>query len=96
MFPLVSRAGRWMVSARAAGRVRLGRRGKTGDYLVREVGAAEAGPVLKRYVKVATATRPYFQATTQSPVEAFVAEAARHPVFELIPPDRTMPDHGPR
>ena len=78
----------WVHNARAAGRVRLGRRGRTGDYLVREVAAAEAGPVLKRYVEVATATRPYFQATTQSPVDAFVAEAAGHPVFELISPDR--------
>jgi deazaflavin-dependent oxidoreductase (nitroreductase family) len=86
----------WVHNARAAGRVRLGRRGKTRDYVVREVAAAEAGPVLKRYVQVATATRPYFQAAAHSPVEAFVAEAAGHPVFELIPPDRTTPDHGPR
>jgi deazaflavin-dependent oxidoreductase (nitroreductase family) len=85
----------WVHNARAAGRVRLGRRGTTTDYRVREVGAAEAGPVLKRYVEVATATRPYFQATTRSPVEEFVAEAARHPVFQLIPPDSTSPDHGP-
>ena len=28
------------------------------DYAVREVTAEEAGPVLKRYVAVATATRP--------------------------------------
>jgi deazaflavin-dependent oxidoreductase (nitroreductase family) len=86
----------WVHNARAAGRVQLGRRGKTGDYLVREVDATEAGPVLKRYVEVATATRPYFQATTDSAVEAFVAEAAGHPVFELIPSDRTMPDQDPR
>ena len=85
----------WVHNARAAGRVWLGRRGKTGDYLVREVDAAEAGPVLKRYVQVATATRPYFQATTHSPVEAFEAEAAGHPVFELIPPDRTTPGYDP-
>jgi hypothetical protein len=83
-------------NARTAGRVRLGRRGKTRDYLVREVGAAEAGPVLKRYVEVASATRPYFHATTKSPVDAFVAEAARHPVFELIPPDRTTLGNDPR
>jgi deazaflavin-dependent oxidoreductase (nitroreductase family) len=86
----------WVHNARTAGRVRLGRRGKTRDYLVREVGAAEAGPVLKRYVEVASATRPYFHATTKSPVDAFVAEAARHPVFELIPPDRTTLGNDPR
>jgi deazaflavin-dependent oxidoreductase (nitroreductase family) len=81
----------WVQNARAAGRVRLGRRGQTGNYVVGEVDAAEAGPVLKRYVEVATATRPYFQATRHSPVETFVAEAAGHPVFELIPSDRAMP-----
>lgn len=39
----------------------------------------EAGPVLKRYVAVATATRPYFQADKDAPVEKFVAEVDRHP-----------------
>jgi hypothetical protein len=41
--------------------------------------------VLKRYVGVATATRPYFRADKDAPVEDFVAEADRHPVFELLP-----------
>lgn len=75
----------WVHNARAAGRVTLGRRGGRRDYAVREVGAGEAGPVLKRYVAVATATRPYFAADKDAPVEDFVAEADRHPVFELLP-----------
>src|SRR5919199_852899 len=70
----------WVRNARAAGRVRLGRRGDWAEYAVREVGAGEAGPVLKRYVGVATATRPYFGADKDAPVEDFVAEADRHPV----------------
>jgi deazaflavin-dependent oxidoreductase (nitroreductase family) len=82
----------WVHNARAAGRVRLTRRGKGRDYAVREVSGAEAGPVLKEYVRVATATRPYFQADKDSPPEAFAAEADRHPVFELQPP----PDDAPR
>jgi hypothetical protein len=45
----------------------------------------KAGPVLKRYVAVATATRDYFRADKDAPVDEFVAEADRHPVFELIP-----------
>ena len=77
----------WVHNARAAGRARLGRRGTGRDYVLREVGAAEAGPVLKQYVQVATATRPYFRATADSPVQAFVAEADRHPVFELSAPE---------
>jgi deazaflavin-dependent oxidoreductase (nitroreductase family) len=75
----------WVHNARAAGRVTLRRRGDRHDYAIREVSAAEAGPVLKRYVGIATATRPYFQATKDSPVEDFVTEADRHPVFELLP-----------
>jgi hypothetical protein len=52
--------------------------------VVREVGAAEAGPVLKRYVAVAPKTRPQFDAK-DSPVEQFIQEADRHPVFEPTP-----------
>jgi deazaflavin-dependent oxidoreductase (nitroreductase family) len=75
----------WVHNARAAGRVTLRRRFQERAYTVREVPAQEAGPVLKRYVRIATATRPFFQATKDSPVEEFVAEADRHPVFELTP-----------
>jgi hypothetical protein len=74
----------WVRNARASGRVSLARRGDRQDYAVREVSPREAGPVLKRYVGIATATRPYFDARTDSPVEDFVAEANRHPVFELL------------
>ena len=81
----------WVHNARAAGRVNVARRGDRRDYAVREVSAAEAGPVLKRYVAVATATRPYFDADKDSPVEDFVAEADRHPVFELLPIDDDRP-----
>jgi hypothetical protein len=83
-------------NARAAGRVTLRRRLDTREYTVREVSTQEAGPVLKRYVRIATATRPYFQATKDSPVEDFVAEADRHPVFELTPVTKDRPDDQPQ
>ncbi len=51
----------------------------------REVGPDEAGPILKRYIAIASATRPYFRANNNSPVEDFIAEAHRHPVFQLTP-----------
>ncbi|HEV2374429.1 MAG TPA: nitroreductase family deazaflavin-dependent oxidoreductase [Streptosporangiaceae bacterium] len=73
----------WVHNARAAGRVSLTRRRDTRDYTIREVSPDEAGPVLKRYVRISPSPRPYFQATKESPVEDFVAEADRHPVFEL-------------
>jgi deazaflavin-dependent oxidoreductase (nitroreductase family) len=75
----------WVLNARAAGQVELTRRGKTQRYTIREVSDQEAGPILQRYVRVASATRPYFQADLNAPVEDFVAEAAHHPVFELTP-----------
>ncbi|GIJ76713.1 deazaflavin-dependent oxidoreductase, nitroreductase family [Micromonospora phaseoli] len=81
----------WVHNVRAAPRVSLARRGDRRDYAVREIPAAEAGPVLKRYVAVAAATRPYFSADKDAPVEDFVAEADRHPVFELLPIDERGP-----
>jgi hypothetical protein len=52
-------------------------------YSVQELSPQEAGPVLKKYLAIASATRPYFIATKTSPVEEFVAEAGKHPVFAL-------------
>jgi deazaflavin-dependent oxidoreductase (nitroreductase family) len=80
----------WVHNARAAGRVSLTRRRDTRHYTIREVSPDEAGPVLKRYVRLAPSARPYFQATKDSPVEDFIAEADRHPVFELIPADEDL------
>jgi len=47
------------------------------------VEAQEAGPILKKYLKREPITRPYFDAQADSPVEAFIGEAALHPVFRL-------------
>ena len=77
----------WVQNARAAGKVTLTRRRDTRQYAIREVAPQEAAPILKRYVRIAPATRRYFQATKDSPVEDFVTEADRHPVFELTPAD---------
>jgi deazaflavin-dependent oxidoreductase (nitroreductase family) len=74
----------WVRNARADGRVRLHYGRTTHDYEIREVGADEAGPVLKHYVAVATKTRAQFRATKDSPAADFAPEAARHPVFELV------------
>ena len=74
----------WVHNARAAGQVSLRYGRATYEYASREVSADEAGPVLKRYVAIATKTQAQFKATRDSPVEDFVAEADRHPVFELV------------
>jgi deazaflavin-dependent oxidoreductase (nitroreductase family) len=73
----------WVLNARAAGKVTLSRGGRTHMYAVEELSTTAAGPVLKSYLAIATATKPYFEATKDSPVEAFFAEASRHPVFAL-------------
>ena len=73
----------WVLNARAAGRVTLRRGKQVGGYAIREIPATEAGPVLKKYVAIAGATRSYFKATKDAPVAEFVAEADAHPVFEL-------------
>ena len=85
----------WVHNARATGRVSLARRRDTRDYAIREVPPDEAGSVLKRYVRIAPSTRAYFQATKDSPVEDFVAEAGRHPVFELTPAGADRPSGRP-
>jgi len=75
----------WVHNARAAGQVALARRRNTRAYVVREVVGSEAGPVLQQYVRIASATRQYFQADQHDPVDRFIAEAEQHPVFELTP-----------
>ena len=88
----------WVRNARKEGRVGLRYGRATHDYAIREVGADEAAPVLKRYLTVASKTRQQFQATKDSPVEDFLADTARHPVFELIPlpVDRPTASTSPR
>ena len=74
----------WLLNARASGHVTLRHGRSNHEYQIREVTAHEAGPVLKQYVDVATATRPYFRAAVGAPASDFEAEAGLHPVLELI------------
>lgn len=75
----------WVHNARAADMVTLRRGAEVMAYGLRELDYDEAGPILKEYVGIAAAVRPYFYATRDSPVGAFTAEAHLHPVFELLP-----------
>lgn len=94
---LIENGGRWLVApygevgwvrnARAAGTVTLGRRGRSETLAIEEVGPDEAAPVLREYVRKVPVVRPYFEAGRDAPLEAFAAEAARHPVFRLGAPD---------
>lgn len=73
----------WVRSARAAGQVTLSRGRHSESLPIRELGPAEAAPVLQRYISRVPITRPYFDAKPGSPLAAFEAEAPRHPVFQL-------------
>ena len=73
----------WVHNARAAGRVTLRRGRRTETVDVRELGAEESAPVLRRYLRSVPIVRPYFDAGPKSPLADFVAEAPRHPVFRI-------------
>ena len=73
----------WVKNARAAGEVGLTRARKTTRHRVDEVGPEEAAPVLREYLRTARIVKPFFDATPDAPLEAFAAEASRHPVFRL-------------
>ncbi|GAB3695669.1 nitroreductase/quinone reductase family protein [Nocardiopsis oceani] len=53
---------------------------------VRELGTAEAAPLLKEYLDHPRAAMvgPYFETPPDAPAEAFAAEADRHPVFQIV------------
>jgi deazaflavin-dependent oxidoreductase (nitroreductase family) len=74
----------WVHNVRALARVVL-RRGKRAEsFRAEPVDAARAGSVLKVYVRQVPVTAPYFDVKRSDPVDAFVAEADRHPVFRLV------------
>jgi deazaflavin-dependent oxidoreductase (nitroreductase family) len=73
----------WVRNARAAGQVTLTRGRHSETMSIVELGPAECAPVLKEYLGHVPVVRPFFDATPESPLEAFVAEASRHPVFYL-------------
>ncbi len=73
----------WVRNIRAAGTATLTRGRRAEAISVTELEAKEAAPLLKQYLFKATAARPYFDATKDSPLSAFEREAARHPVFQI-------------
>jgi deazaflavin-dependent oxidoreductase (nitroreductase family) len=74
----------WVRNARAAGQVTLSRGRRRETVTLTELDAGRSAPVLQQYVREVPITRPFFDAGPEAPVEAFAAEAARHPVFRII------------
>ena len=80
------RRGRLGPQPAGRGRGTLERGAHREDVGAVEVGPEEAAPVLQRYIADVPITRPYFDVSADSPLEAIAAEAGRHPVFRLTPP----------
>ncbi|MDQ3866252.1 MAG: nitroreductase family deazaflavin-dependent oxidoreductase [Actinomycetota bacterium] len=73
----------WVKNARAAGSVEL-RRGRSRErFEVAELAPEERARILRAYVECVPLVEKFFDAKRGAPVEAFAAEAARHPVFRL-------------
>jgi deazaflavin-dependent oxidoreductase (nitroreductase family) len=75
----------WVRNVRASGRAGLRRGQRTESVRLTELSPAEAGPVLKAYRDRYAIVGPFFEARKGDPVERFVAEASRHPVFAIEP-----------
>lgn len=76
----------WVRNARAAGRVMLTRGRVQRTFQLRELAPAESAPLLREYLMRFAMVRPSFDVDPQASLEAFSAEAPRHPVFQLIAP----------
>jgi deazaflavin-dependent oxidoreductase (nitroreductase family) len=74
----------WVRNARAAGQVTLTRNGHRETVAVVECTRDQSAPVLREYVRAVPATRPYFDARPEDPLDRFTAEAAQHPVLRII------------
>ncbi len=75
----------WVTNARASRQVVLERGRRSETQCLHELQPRDSAPILRRYVREVPITRPYFDATPDATLEPFAAEAARHPVFELLP-----------
>ena len=74
----------WVRNARAAGSVTLERGRRAETLRLAELGPQDSARILQTYVREVPITRPYFDVTPESSLDAFAAEATRHPVFELL------------
>jgi hypothetical protein len=76
----------WVKNAKAAGWVEL-RKGRRAERVwIAAAAPSAAGPVLRDYLRSTPFTQRFFDVRADSPLEAYVAEAPRHPVFRIGPP----------
>ncbi|HEX6777528.1 MAG TPA: nitroreductase family deazaflavin-dependent oxidoreductase [Ktedonobacterales bacterium] len=74
----------WVRNLRAAGEATLTRGRRSEAISVVELPSEEAAPLLKQILSTAPGfISAYFDVTPDSPLEDFVREAPRHPLFEV-------------
>ena len=71
----------WVHNLRAAGTATLRQGRRSSPIAATEVSAAEAAPVLKRYVEKTPLVRPHVAAAPEASLAEFEVAAAQHPVF---------------
>jgi deazaflavin-dependent oxidoreductase (nitroreductase family) len=74
----------WVRNARASGSVELRRGRRTERVRLEDVPPADRAEILQAYLHRVPFTRDLFDASPDSPVETFEAEAHRHPVFRIL------------
>lgn len=74
----------WVKNARAAGEVTLSRGRNRESLEIDELSPEDAAPILKRYLDEVPIVRPFFDVKPDASLDAFAAEAPRHPVFRLV------------
>ena len=84
----------WVRNIRAAGMATLTRGRRSEAISVTELPAQEAASVLKQYLSKVVTARSYFDATLDSPLEAFEREALRHPVFQITTMERLQKERS--
>ena len=85
----------WVKNARESGQITLNRGGHPEARTVEEEhDPTLCAAVLKRYVDQEPITRRFFDAEPGAAIEAFAAEAHRHPVFRIVKQHRETEPHG--
>ena len=75
----------WVRNLRAAGEATLTRRRRSEEITVRELPPEEAAVALKEILPTApNFIKAYFDVTPDSPLEEFIQEAPRHPIFQVL------------
>lgn len=71
----------WVRNARVGWQVTLTQARNSECVRVAELSPEEGAPILKKYLTQVRIVQPYFDVRPDSPLDAFAAEAPRHPVF---------------